>query len=206
MSRRTTPTILACAALALGASACGQEPVVEVSEIPVGTTYVTLDSGFVNALQSLSLMPGPVGSAAITNGSARFPITGGELTYYQPGTEDPFVQGRIGHGGSGLSLESGQTTVALTDFVVDPGESELSGDVWVDGEEVREDVPLFFLDGRTLQPLRSLPSGGVLEGTTVRLTQEAADLLNQTFDTEALEAGLVIGEAKIVVRTQPVPE
>ena len=43
----------------------------------------------------------------------------------------------------------------------------------------------------------------MLEGTTVRLTQEAADLLNATFDTDALEAGFEIGTAKIVVRTEP---
>jgi UDP-N-acetylenolpyruvoylglucosamine reductase len=34
-------------------------------------SYVALDSGFVEALESLELTPGPVGSAAIENGSAR---------------------------------------------------------------------------------------------------------------------------------------
>jgi len=203
---RRTPTVLACAALALGASACGsEEPVVEVEEIPVGTTYVELDSGFVSALESLSLTPGPVGSAAISGGSARFPITGGSVTVYEPGSVDPYVQGEIGHGGSGLSLSSGDTEVALTDFVVDPGTSKLTGDVWVDGEVAAENAYLFFLDGSTLDPLRPLDAGAVLEGTTVKLSQEAAGLLNETFGTDALEGGLEIGTAKIVVRTEPVP-
>ena len=57
---------------------------------------------------------------------------------------------------------------------------------------------MFFLDGRTLDHLRPIDGGAVLEGTTVRLTQEAADLLNATFDTDALEAGFEIGTAKIV--------
>jgi hypothetical protein len=35
----------------------------------------------------------------------------------------------------------------------------------------------------------------------VKLKQEAADLLNQTFGIDALEAGLVIGVAKITVST-----
>jgi hypothetical protein len=41
----------------------------------------------------------------------------------------------------------------------------------------------------------------VLQGTTVKLKQEAADLLNQTFGTDALKAGLVIGVATITVNT-----
>ncbi|MBA2767258.1 MAG: hypothetical protein H0U33_09840 [Solirubrobacterales bacterium] len=206
MRRQKTMAVLAGAVLSLGATACGfggEDPVVEVEDIPVGTTYVALDSGFVEALESLELTPGPVGSAAIENGSARFPITGGNVTYYEPGTEDPYVQGEINHDGGGLSLESDDTTVALTDFVVDPGDSELTGTVWANGEIAEEEASLFSLDGRTLEPLRSVDDGAVLEGTTVRLTQEAADLLNDTFGTDALEGGFEVGVAKIVVRTEP---
>ena len=203
MRRRTTTAVVATAVLGLGATGCGEDPVVEVENIPVGTTYVALDSGFVEALGSLELTPGTVGSAALENGSLRFPITGGNVTYYEPGTEDPYVQGELEHDGSGLSLESEDTRVALTDFEVDPGDSELTGTVWVDGEIAEEEASLFFLDGRTLEPLRPLDDGAVLEGTTVRLTQEAAGLLNATFGTDALQAGFEIGTAKIVVRTEP---
>ena len=44
----------------------------------------------------------------------------------------PFVQGIIDHEGSGLSLTAGDTTVELTDFVIDPGTSELTGTVSVE--------------------------------------------------------------------------
>lgn len=206
MQHRMTTAVLASAALGLGATGCGfggEDPLVEVEQVPFGTTYVALDSGFVGALQSLELTPGPVGSAAIEDGSARFPITGGNVTYYEPGTEDPYVQGELNHDGSGLSLASDDTTVALTDFKVDPGDSELTGTVWANGEIVEEDASLFFLDGRTLEPLRAIDDGAVLEGTTVRLTQDAAELLNATFGTDALVAGFEIGVAKIVVRTEP---
>lgn len=65
-------------------------------------------------------------------------------------------------------------TVELTDFVVDPGKSVLTGTVSVDGEVAAEDAPLFSLDGRTLNPLQVNDNGtAVLEGTTVRL--RAAD-------------------------------
>ena len=41
----------------------------------------------------------------------------------------------------------------------------------------------------------------MLEGTTVKLKDEAATLLNDTFGTDALAGGLVIGVAKITVNT-----
>jgi hypothetical protein len=78
----------------------------------------------------------------------------------------------------------------------------LTGKVAVDGQVAAESAPLFFLDGRTLKPLETKDDGtAVLEGTTVKLKQEAADLLNQTFGTDALKAGFVIGVAKITVDT-----
>ncbi len=210
------------AALALGIGACGEEeqatpastpaaeqtatpePVAQIDQLTGRTTAVKLDAGFVQALQTLKVTPGPVGDAKITKaGSAVFPITGGNVTYYEPGTVSPFVQGRIDHEGSGLSLEAGGKMVELTDFVIDPGKSVLTGKVAVDGEVAAESAPLFFLDGRTLKPLQANDNGtAVLEGTTVKLKAEAADLLNQTFGIEDLQEGLVIGVAKITVNTK----
>ena len=215
--------LAATAVLALGATACGgdsepeggnsaaaqtraatPEPVAQIDALTGKQTAVKLDSGFVEALTALEVTPGPVGDARITEGgSAIFPITGGNVTYYKPGTVSPFVQGMIEHDGSGLSLEAGGKTVELTDFVVDPGESVLTGKVSVDGEVAAESAPLFFLDGRTLNPLEAKDNGtAVLQGTTVKLKAEAAELLNQTFGIEDLAEGLVIGVATITVNTQ----
>jgi hypothetical protein len=208
--------ILAAAALAFGAAACGSDddsssstptrpdPVAQVDQLSGRTTAVTLDSGFVEALQSLKLTPGPLGAASISKaGVASFPITGGNVTYYEPGSVSPYVQGEIDHDGAGLSLEGGGKRVELTDFVVDPGASVLTGKVTVDGEVAAESAPLFFLDGRTLNPLEVDEGNGtaVLEGTTVKLKAEAAELLNQTFGVDALTEGLVIGVAKITIDT-----
>ena len=77
------------------------------------------------------------------------------MTYYTPGTESPYVQGMVDHDGTGLSLTGGGKKVELTDFVVDPGKSVLTGKVTVDGEVAAETAPLFFLDGRTLKPLET---------------------------------------------------
>jgi hypothetical protein len=216
---KSLAAVAATAALALGATACGGsdegtttsapakpaavKPVAEIPALSGKDTAVTLDSGFVKALGQLKLTPAPVGSAQISKaGVASFPITGGNVTYYTPGTESPYVQGMIDHTGSGLSLTGGGKKVELTDFEVDPGKSVLTGKVTVDGQVAAESAPLFFLDGRTLKPLETGANGtAVLEGTTVKLKQEAADLLNQTFGTDALTAGFVIGVAKITVDT-----
>ena len=199
------------AVLGLGAAACGDddeqgattsaaapEPVAQIDPVSGRDTQVALDQGFVEALGTLKLTPAPVGDGRITKaGVARFPITGGSVTYYEPGSVSPFVQGELDHDGSGLSLTGGGKTVELTDFVIDPGASVLTGTVSVDGKMAAEDAPLFFLDGRTLQPLETTASTATLEGTTVKLKDEAATLLNDTFGTDALKGGLVIGVAKI---------
>jgi hypothetical protein len=214
--RRHSPAIfLTIAALALGAAACGDddaasssaasqpEPVAQVDQLSGKSTAVALDAGFADALKSLELTPAPVGDASISKaGVASFPITGGNVKYYKPGSVSPFVQGEIDHDGAGLSLTGGGTKVELTDFVVDPGASVLTGKVSVDGKVAAESAPLFFLDGRTLKPLEASSDGtAVLEGTTVKLKAEAADLLNQTFKVDALQEGLVIGVAKITINT-----
>jgi len=221
MNRTRKLTAFAAAAtLALGTAACGDdgedtatgaasnqeqtkkpEPVAQVDSLTGRQTAVTLDAGFVEALTTLKVAPAPVGDAKISaKGVASFPITGGNVTYYEPGSVSPYVQGRVDHDGSGLSLTAGDTKVELTDFVVDPGKSVLTGTVTVNGEEAAPSAPLFFLDGRTLEPLKSGPNGtAILEGTTVKLKAEAAELLNDTFKIDALQEGLVIGVAKITI-------
>jgi hypothetical protein len=206
MQIKTLAALAATATLALGAAACGgsdPEPVADIPSLSGRSTAVTLDPGFVQALGSLKLTPAPLGTAEISKeGIASFPITGGNVKYYTPGTVSPYVQGAIDHDGSGLSLTGGGKTVELTDFAVDPGKSVLNGKVTVDGAVAAESAPLFFLDGRTLKPLQANDDGtAVLEGTTVKLKAEAAQLLNQTFGVDALTEGLVIGVAKITVNT-----
>ena len=92
------------------------QPVAQVETLTGKSTAVTLDQEFVEGLESLKLTPGPVGNAKISEaGVASFPITGGNVTYYKPGTTNPYVRGLIEHEGSGLSLKSDDTTVELTD-------------------------------------------------------------------------------------------
>lgn len=166
-------------------------------------TAVLLDQGFVDALTSLKVTPGVVGAAELTDGSLVFPITGGNVTYYDPASGvTPYVQGLINHDDSGLQLTgSNGKVVKLENFVVDPAESVLTGKVTVDGAVFAESAPLFFLDGRTLNPLEVNADAGtaVLEGTTVSLTKTAADALNMVFETDALAEFFTVGIAEITV-------
>jgi hypothetical protein len=221
MHLRTPAILISAAALALGAAACGSDessssgastasaastqpkPVAQIDQLSGKSTAVALDVGFVDALTQLKLTPSPLGDASISKqGVASFPITGGNVKYFKPGTVSPFVQGKIDHDGSGLQLQGGGKTVQLTNFVVDPGASELTGKVTVDGKEAAVSAPLFFLDGRTLKPLEAKDNGtAVLEGTTVKFKDESAKLLNDTFGVDALKGGLEVGVAKITVNT-----
>jgi hypothetical protein len=181
------------------------EPIASLPAIPAGgSTAVALDANFVSALGTLGLTPGTIGGATLTDGSISFPITGGTVTVFDKSSGyRPYVQGTLLHQNSGLSLTAGGTTVELTNFTVDPGTpARLFGDVAVNGQQAAASAPLFDLDGTTLNPI-SMDSDGnaVLQGTTVELSPEAAGLLNQTFGTDALEGGLVIGIATITVPT-----
>ncbi|MCU1405809.1 MAG: hypothetical protein JWQ43_2112, partial [Glaciihabitans sp.] len=60
---------------------------------------------------------------------------------------------------------------------------------------------IFNLDGSTLNPLETDADGNaVLEGTTVLVSPDAAELLNTTFGTDAVTDELVGGLAKITAK------
>jgi hypothetical protein len=183
-------------------SAADPEPLASIPALDGVDTQVTLDQGFVDALGTLGLTPGVTGGATLTDGTLAFPITGGNVDYYDP-AEDyrPYVQGEIDHMGSGITLTGGDIVVGLSDFKIDPGTSRLTGTVTANGEEVGTDVYIFNLDGSTLKPLAEDADGNaVLEGTTVYVSPDAAALLNKTFGTDAVTDQLVVGIAKITAK------
>lgn len=143
-----------------------------------------------------------VGDGKLTDGSLVFPITGGNVTVFKKGEVSPYVIGQIQHVDSGLSLTAGDTKVELTNLNVDPGVSRVYGDVSVNGKSAATSAFLFQLDGRTLNPLETEGITAILEGTKVMLSDDAAGVLNDTFKTDAVEGGLLVGTAKITVQTQ----
>lgn len=166
----------------------------EVSRVTGQQTSVDLDSSTLQALTSLGVKPAPVGSATLQGSTISFPITGGVAVIhsdhaYQPG----YIDGVILHQGSGLSLTKGSTTVTATNFVVNPGNSMLYATI---GNS--PNVPLFFLDGSSLQV--STQGGAVhLDGTKVELTPQASSALDSAFNTTALKPYTPIGIAHLVV-------
>ncbi len=179
------------------------EPTAAIDSLGGVDTKVTLDQGFVDAITGLGLTPGVVGTATLTDGVLAFPINGGNVEYWDPELDyRPYVQGSVEHDGSGISLSAGGTTVELTDFRIDPGTSELFGTVSANGAEVGQDILIFELNGSTLNPLQEGPNGeAILQGTEVYISPDAADLLNETFGTDAVkggrEVGLLVGVAEI---------
>ena len=182
--------------------AADPQPIASIPALEGIDTQVALDQGFVDALTTLGLTPGVTGTATLVDGALHFPITGGNVDYYDPNESyRPYVQGEIDHIGSGITLTGGDTVVGLSDFKIDPGTSRLTGTVTANGELVANDVFIFNLDGSTLKPLATDADGNaVLEGTTVLISPDAAGLLNDTFGTDAVTDQLVVGIAKITAK------
>ncbi|MDQ2726765.1 MAG: hypothetical protein M3Y91_02615 [Actinomycetota bacterium] len=168
----------------------------EISRVSGQSTSVALNASTAMALKSLGVAVAPVGKATFDTATSTigFPITGGFAAIhsdksYQPG----YIVGSLIHQGSGIQFSKGGKTLAITDFVVDPGSSTLTGTV---GGKVG--VPIASLNGT---PVQVSMSGSTvhLDGTIVNLTQTAASALDTTFGTTAVTAGLPLGVAHIIL-------
>jgi hypothetical protein len=208
-NKRRLVGLAAIAMLAVPLAACGSsssgapQPIARVDSLTGNTTAIALDKGFTDALTSLKLTPGTVGTAKLENGSLIFPITGGSVRVFKKGQVVPYVIGEIQHNGSGLSLSAGGTEVDLTNFNIDPGVQRVYGDVTVNGKVAATDAYLFTLNGATLKPLTTSGNTATLTGTQVEISPVAAPLLDSTFKTNAVKAGLLVGIATITVNTTP---
>ena len=198
----TTPAPASSSSSSNSASA-DPTPLASIPSLSGVDTAVLLDADFGAALTSLGLEAGTVGTATLEEGSLHFPITGGNVDYYDP-QEDyrPYVQGSIEHEGSGFSLTAGDIVVELTNFTIDPATSELFGDVSVNGESAATQALLFDLYGGTLEPLKMDGDNAILTGTTVHISSVAAGLLNSTFSTDAVADQMLVGIATITAATK----
>ena len=223
MTLRTPAAVAASIALAAGAAACGgssnsssgsssgsssssssstsRKPPAKISSLSGKSTAVALDSGFVKALTTLKLTPGPVGSASISKAGlapSRSPAATSPTTSR---AAPPYVEGndpahRLGH-----QPDRRRQDRELTNFVVDPGKSVLTGKVSVNGKAAVTAPRCSSSTAARCSRSRQERRDGVLYGTTVSLKPGAADLLNKTFGVKALKGGLKIGVAKITVNT-----
>ena len=168
----------------------------EVSRLAGTSTSVALDPSTVSALTGLGVAFAPYGRATFTKSDAEihFPITGGVAAIHADKSYKPgYVAGVLIHQGSGFTLTKGATTVTLSDFVVDPGNSTLTGTV--DGTEIG--VPLLALNGSGVK-ITTVGSTVHLDGTVASLTATAAGALDKAFGTTAFKAGIVLGVVHII--------
>ena len=199
----TTAPAPASSSSSSSSAAATPTPLASIPSLSGVDTAVLLDADFGAALTSLGLTAGTVGTATLEAGSLHFPITGGNVDYYDPAESyRPFVQGTIQHEGSGFSLTAGDIVVELTNFTIDPGTSELFGDVSVNGESAATQALLFNLYGGTLEPLKMDGNNAILTGTTVHISSVAAGLLNSTFSTDAVADQMLVGIATITAATK----
>lgn len=202
--------VAALALLAVPLAACSDEDggsdvdrvdaVATVDDLANGkNTQITLDDGFLQALEGLGLTPAPTRDATLDGAVIQFPITGGNVSLFEPGSVPNYVVGQVQHENSGLSLTAGDTTVEIGNFNVDPGVSRVYGDVAVNGQLAATSAYLFRLNGNTLKEPQTEGNDVILEGTRVFISDVAAGLLNDTFGTDAVTDELLVGVAKITV-------
>jgi hypothetical protein len=157
-----------------------------------GKTSVSLSSDFVNALTTLKVTPGTVGSGRLKKGVASFPITSGAGDL---GT----IKLEINHRG-GLSLTAGKTIVELTDYSITnlDGKPILTGLVKANDSLVGR-IPLFNLALPNSPKTQASHGATAIEvsGVKVTLAKPAADALNGVFQVKAFQEGLNIGTAKV---------
>ena len=166
-----------------------------ISRLDGKATNVALDAGTAKALQSLGVSVAPIGLAKFDSATstASFPITGGFVAIhsdrsYQPG----YIAGTVLHEASGLRFSKGNTSIDLTDFVVDPGNSILTA-----SSGGKSGIPVLSLDGADVK-VSTEGSDVVLQGTVAKLTPTAASALNSTFGVSDFKEGLPLGVVRLV--------
>ncbi len=154
-----------------------------------GKTLLKLDKDTAAALSDAGVQVEATGKATGPNANAtfRFPIVGGKVD------KDP-LGGRIVHSG-GLAFSTDSERVEVRRFVIDLDRGVLTAEV------AGADQRIALLD-------LGAPKGGVkvsserlvLKDVNAKLTAQAAAALNEAFDTELFEKGLLIGEATVIVQ------
>src|SRR5918992_2509675 len=181
-------TIVALAVVALSPTAAQSAERHNGNTIALsGKTWLKVDKDTASALSDAGVEVEATGAAVGPTAKRpyfAFPIVGGKVD------KDP-LGGQIVHSG-GLSFSAGSERVVVQRFVIDLDRSVLTAEVG--GTDQR--IALLRLGA---------PKGGVkvsserlvLKDVNAKLTAQAAAALNEAFDTDLFEEGLLIGEATV---------
>jgi hypothetical protein len=152
-----------------------------------GKTWLKIDKDTAAALSDAGVKVEATGAAeGPTNErpyTFAFPIVGGKVD------KDP-LGGKIVHSG-GLSFSADSEKVVVKRFVIDLDRGVLTAKVAGTGQRI---------DLLRLGAPEDVKVGSeriVLKGVDAKLTSQAAKALNEAFDTDLFEGGLLIGEATV---------
>lgn len=158
----------------------------------VGNTTVVLSPVLLNALSSLHVTPSRQFPGELNGATAQFPIPTGQIDLAS-------ARGEIVHSG-GLNLKAGNTTVTLSDFVIDTTGTApvLTGLVAANGDVVAR-LPLFAITLTQAPVIKNYGVAGqvTISGAALSLTAAAATALNQAFNVTAFSQGIPIGTASV---------
>jgi hypothetical protein len=182
---------------AAGTADPGGAAAAQVEQLSGQSTSVVVDASTATVLQQHGVSVSPVGPATASTADGKltvsFPINNGYVAVY-PTSQLPFIRGLISHSG-GLTFAAGGKSLTVTDFMINPGTSELYATVGGSGAV----VPLLDLHGSNLV-MSSDPSGAIhIDGVTATLSATAASALNSTFGVSLFSAGIPLGVAHLVV-------
>jgi len=154
-----------------------------------GRTWLKVDEGTAAALSDAGVKVEATGAAVGPTAERpyfTFPIVGGKVD------KDP-LGGRIVHSG-GLSFSADSNSVVVKRFVIDVDRAVLTAKVAGTGQRIAL-LRLGAPEGAKVGAGRI-----VLRGVDAKLTAQAAKALNEAFDTDLFEGGLLIGEATVIAK------
>ena len=183
--------IAALVVLALSATTAQSAERHDGKTIPLsgGKTLLKIDKGTAAALSDAGVEVEATGAAEGPTAERpyfTFPIVGGKVDKNPPG-------GKIVHSG-GLSFSAGSEEVVVKRFVIELDRGVLTAKVAGTGQRIAL-LRLGTLDGVKVGDGRI-----VLKGVNVRLTNQAAEALNEALDTDLFAGGLLIGEATVIAK------
>ena len=154
-----------------------------------GKTWLKVDKDTAAALSDAGVKVEATGAAEGPTAKRpyfAFPIVGGKVTKDSLG-------GQIVHSG-GLSFSADSEKVVVKRFVIDLDRSVLTAKVAGTGQR----IDLLRLGAP--EDVKVSSEKIVLKGVDAKLTAQAAKALNEAFDTDLFEGGLLIGEATVIAK------
>jgi hypothetical protein len=174
-------------------------PAAEFLTLKGTSTNVDLDPGTLKVLTENKVAVAPVAPATVNGATASFPITQGYVAVY-PTTDPSYIRGAFSHSG-GLTFTAGGKSLALTDFIVNPGDSTLTATV-AGGAAAQ----IIDLDGSAVTVSKDSAGNTKLDGTVAKLSSVGADALNKYFGVSLFSKGIVLGVVHVTANGTAAPK